>query len=121
MRDADGGVGGVDALAAGSARAEGIDAQVLLVDLDVGVLRFWQDGDGGGRRVDAAAGLGRRHALDAMHAALVLQLAVDAASRDRCDHYLDAAYPALAHRQRLDLPALALAEARVHAEQIRRE
>src|SRR5262249_22820784 len=38
--EADGGIGGVDALAARPARAEGLDAQILLVDLDVHFLRF---------------------------------------------------------------------------------
>ena len=72
-------VGGVHALAAGAARAERVDAQVLLVDLDVHVLGFGQHRHRGRGRVDAAAGLGGRHALHAVHAALVLQPAVDAA------------------------------------------
>ena len=38
VRDADGGVGDVDVLAAGAARSVGVDAEVLLVDLDVDVL-----------------------------------------------------------------------------------
>ena len=46
VRDADGGVGRVDALAARAARAERVDAQVLVVDLDVDFLGFRQHGDG---------------------------------------------------------------------------
>ena len=42
-----------------------------------------QHRDGRRRRVDAAARLGRGHALHAVHAALVFQPAVDAASFDR--------------------------------------
>ena len=38
VRDPDGGVGLVHVLAAGAARAVGVDAQVALVDLDVGVV-----------------------------------------------------------------------------------
>ena len=51
----------------------------FVVDLDVHFLGFRQHRDRRRRRVDAAARLGRRHALHAVHAALVLQLAVDAA------------------------------------------
>ena len=54
VRDAHGGVGRVDALAAGAARAERVDAQVLVVDLDVDFLGFGQHGDGRRRGVDAA-------------------------------------------------------------------
>ena len=116
--DADGGVGGVDALAAGAARAEGVDAQVLVVDLDVDFFGFRQDGDGDGRGVDAAARLGCRHALDAVDAALVFQLAVGAAPFDRRDDFLEAADAGVAARHHLDAPALALGVLAVHAEQL---
>ena len=94
--DADRRVGGVDALPAGAARAERVDAQILRLDLDVDLLGLGQHRHRRRRRVDAAARLGRRHALHAMHAALVLQEAVDALALDRRDHFLDAAAPGLA-------------------------
>ena len=50
------------------------------------------------------------HALHAVHAALVLQLAVDAASLDRGDDFLQAADAGVAARHHLDPPALALGE-----------
>ena len=118
VRDSDRRVRRVHALAAGSARAERIDADVLLVDLDVDFLGFGQHRDGGRGRVDPAAAFGRRHALDAVDAALVLQLAVDALALDRRDGFLDAADAGLAERHHLELPALALGEAAVHAEQL---
>ena len=62
--------------------------------------------------------LGRRHALHAVHAALVLQLAVGAAPFDRRDDFLDAADIALARRHHLDAPALHLGELPVHAEEL---
>ena len=66
MRTAEFGL--VDVLAAGAARAHGVDADVLGLDVDVDVLGLRQHGDGGGRGVDAPAGLGDRDALHAMHA-----------------------------------------------------
>ncbi len=108
MRDAHGRVGRVHALAAGPARAERVDAQILRIDLDVHFLGFRQHGDRRRRRVDAAARFGRRHALHAMHAALVLEAAVDALAFDRRDHFLEAADAGLADRQHVDLPAAAV-------------
>src|SRR5581483_8643861 len=89
--DTDGGIGRVDALTARAAGTERVDAEILLVDLHVDFFRFRQDRDGDGRRVDAAARFGSGHALHAVHAALVLQLAVDAAAFDRRDDFLHAA------------------------------
>ena len=48
VRDADRGIGDVDVLAAGAARPVGVDAQVLVVDLDVDVL-----GSSGQTKTDA--------------------------------------------------------------------
>ena len=52
--DAHGGVGGVDALPAGAAGAVDVDAEVLLLDVDVHLLDLGQHRHGGGRGVDAA-------------------------------------------------------------------
>ena len=119
--DAHGRIGRVDALAAGAARAEGVDAEVLGVDLDVDFLGLRQHRHGRGGRVDAAARFGRRHALHAVHAALVLQPAVDVLAGDDRDDFLEAAGAAVVDRQHLDLPAVALGEAGVHPEEIRGE
>ena len=77
-----------------------------------------QHGDGHRRRVDAAARLGGRHALHAVHAALVLQLAVDAAPLDHRDHFLQAADAGVAARHHLEAPAVALGVHAVHPEQL---
>src|SRR6266403_5131550 len=58
VRDAHGGVRGVHGLAAGTGRAEGVDAQVLGFDFDVDVVGFREYGYGGGRGVNAALLLG---------------------------------------------------------------
>ena len=64
---------------------------------------------------------GRRHALHAVHAALVLQPAVDVLAGDDGDDFLEAAGAAVVDRQHLDLPAVALGEPGVHPEEVRRE
>ena len=66
-------------------------------------------------------GLGRGHALHAVDAALVAQLGVDAVALDHGDDFLDAALAGPGHGDDVDLPALPLREARVHAEDLGRE
>ena len=77
-----------------------------------------QHGHGRGRGVDAALRFGRRHALHAVHAALVLQAREHAVARDEQDGFFDAAGRRVAAGQELDLPAARLRVARVHAQQI---
>src|SRR5438046_1137610 len=117
VRDAHRAVGRVDALPAGAAGAEHVDAQVLVIDLDVDLLGLGEDRDGRRRRVDAPLRLGDRHALHAVHAGLVAQRSVHLGAAHREHGFLEPAEGALAQAQHLDLPAVALAEARVHAEQ----
>ena len=69
VRDADGRVGDVDVLAAGAARPERVDADVLLVDDDVLVLRQLRpDVDRRERRVAARSLIERRNAHEPVHA-----------------------------------------------------
>ena len=77
----------------------------LGVDLHVDLLGLGQHGDGDGRGVDAALRLGRRHALHAVDAALVLQPGEDAAALDLGDRALDPAELALVVFHHLELPA----------------
>ena len=118
VREADRRIGRVDALAAGSARAEGVDAQILVVDLDVDFLGFGQHRDRRRRGVESSGRFGRRHALHAMDAAFVLQAAVDAASLDGGDDFLEPADAGVAARHHVDAPALALGVLPVHPEQL---
>src|SRR5437763_1906020 len=74
--DPHGRVGGVHALATVATRSVQVDLQILVVYHEVGLLRFGEDGDGRGRRVNAALGLGRGHALHALHTGLELELRV---------------------------------------------
>ena len=57
----------------GPRRPEDVDAQILLVDLDIDFLGLRQHRDGRRRGMDAALRLGLRHALHAMHAGFELQ------------------------------------------------
>ena len=78
VRQADGRGGLVDVLAAGAAGAENVLAIVVGLEVDFDVFGLGHHGHGGGRGVDAALGLGLGHALHAVAAAFVLQLAIDA-------------------------------------------
>ena len=102
----------------GPGRAINVDAQVLVVDLDVDVLGLRKHGDGRRRGVDSAAAFGHRHALDAVDAAFELQLGEHARAVDRGDRFLVAADLGRARRDQLEPPALGLGEALVHAQQV---
>ena len=117
VRDADGGVGGVDGLTAGAGGAEGVDAQVLGFDLDVDFFGFGEDGDGDGGGVDAALGFGGGDALDAVDSGLVLHEGVDLVAFEDGGDVLEAAADAgLGLGEDFDLPLVLLGEAEVHAE-----
>ena len=74
VRDADGGIGLVDVLAAGAGGAIGVDAQVRRIQLDgLDLLELGQDRDRARGGVDAPLRLGGGHALHAMRAGLELQ------------------------------------------------
>src|ERR1035437_3261248 len=66
--------------------------------------------------MDAALGLGGGNALPAVYAALPLHLGVDAVALDDGDDLLEAADAGLGHGEQLDLPAVLLGKALVHAE-----
>ena len=86
--DADGGVGLVDVLTAGAARAERVDLEFALVDLELHFVRLRQDRDGGGGRLDAPLALGLGHPLDTVDAGLELEARVGAVPRDLEGHFL---------------------------------
>ena len=118
MGDAHGAVGGVDRLAAGTARPEHVDAQILVVDLDVDVLGLGQHRHGGGGGMDAALRLGLRHALHPMHAGFELEPREHALAGDVGDDLLVAAGRGFARRKDVDLPAMLVGVALIHAEEI---
>ena len=108
-------------LAAGALGAEHVDAQILVVDLDVDFLGLGQHRDRGRRGVDAPARFGLRHALHAVHARFELEPREHVAAGDRGHRLLDAAEPGLVEIEGLEAPALPCGIALVHAEQLGRE
>ena len=91
VRDADGGVGDVDVLAAGAARSVRVDAQILLVDLDLDVVRQLRpDVERGERRVPARRLVERRDAHEPVDAGFGQQHAVGVVAVDGQRRALDA-------------------------------
>src|SRR5512142_2821204 len=116
MRQPHRGVRRIDALPAWTRGAERIDTDVLGFELDLDFIGFRQHGDGDCRCVNPPLLLGLRYALHAMHAALVLKLAVDALAADQGDDFLDPAHRRITGGGYFDLPPARLREAPVHAE-----
>ena len=77
MREVDRRLHLVDVLAARAARAGGGQGDVLLLDLDRHLVHLRHHRHGRRARVHAARRLRRRHALDAMHPRLELELGED--------------------------------------------
>src|SRR6185437_4289897 len=118
MRDAHRTVGGVDRLATRSARTEHVDAQVLIVDMDVDLLRFGQHCYRRRRGMDAAAALGLRHPLHAMDARFKFEALEDVATADRRDRFLEAADTGLRYLHHLEAPAMLRGVALIHPEKL---
>ena len=119
MGDADGGVGFVDVLTARAGCAEGVDAQVGGVQLDVfQFVRFGHDGNGAGGGVDTALAFGGGDALHAVAARFEFQTTVRTQTDDTGDDFFIAAQFAFIGGNNFDLPAVALGVAAVHAQQV---
>src|ERR1019366_106905 len=73
VRDPDRRISRIHRLPARPRRTKCIDAQILGFDLDVDFFRFRQHRHRDRRRMHSTLLLGRRHALHAMHATLILQ------------------------------------------------
>ena len=116
MRDPDGGRRLVDVLAARAAGTEGIDLQILWIDLDFDVVHFGKHSNGRRGRMHAALRFRFRHALYAMHAALVFQAGICPVAGDHKADLLITAELRLIHVEQLRLPAVALGIHAVHAE-----
>ncbi|MNX99056.1 hypothetical protein D3C86_1314880 [compost metagenome] len=118
MGDTNGGVGGVDVLAARTGSTHRIDANVFRANFDVDVFRFRQHGNRGGRGVDAAARFRFRHALHPVYAGFELQLGKYPSPADRGDDFFVTARFTLAGGKHFDFPPLGRCEALIHAEEI---
>ncbi|MGF6370211.1 hypothetical protein OKW40_002961 [Paraburkholderia sp. RAU6.4a] len=103
-------------------RAERVDTQIGRIDLDFAdLVRFRHHRDRARRGMDAALRFGGRHALHAMPARLELQLRIRGIAGNSHDHFAIAPEVRFARRHHLDLPAVALGIAQIHAQQIARE
>ena len=108
----------VDVLAAGAAGAHRVDAHVGLLDVDIdAVVDHRIDVDAGERSVPARIGVERRDAHQAMHAALGLEPAVGVVALDLDGRRLDAGLFALRLLDVVDLEAVLLRPAHIHAQQ----
>ena len=121
MRDADGGVGGVDALAAVTAGAVDVNAEIFGVDFEVLLFCLWEDCDGGGAGVNAALRFGDWDALDAVDAALEFELAVGLVAADAENHLFVAAGIVDGFGLELDFETMRFSIASIHAEKVARE
>ncbi len=118
MRQANGRVGRVDPLPAGTRGAKAVHADVLLVHLHVHVLGLRQDRDRGRRRVDAAGGLGLRYPLHPVDPAFVFEARIRARPFDESRDGFQAADPGVIPVHDLDLPAPGLGVPLVHPEEL---
>src|ERR1700694_4198424 len=94
--DADRGFGLVDVLAAGALRGDGLDPEVIALDLDVDLLDLRQHGYRRRRGVNAPLRLGVGHALHPVHAGFEFQFGERAAAPHFGDDFLDTAPGAFA-------------------------
>ena len=116
MREADRRLGLVDVLAACPLGAHRIGADVRLLDVDLdAVVDHRIDVDAGERGVAARVGIERRDAHQPVHAVLALEPAIGVAALDLHGRRLDAGLFAAGLLDPLDLEAVLLGPARVHA------
>ena len=86
MRNAYCGVGRVNALPAMTARTIDINAEIFWIDFKVLLFCLWKDCNGSGTSVNAALRFGYWDALNAMNAALELELTVGLIATDAEDN-----------------------------------
>src|SRR5450759_892977 len=118
MRDAHGGAGLVHVLPAGAAGAIGVDAQVIVVDLDVDVVAHQRRGvDGDEARVPAVGRVERAHAHETVDPSLSLEQPIYVLALHSQGGALEAGFVAFLRVVHLDLERTVLEPAQVHAQQ----
>ncbi len=116
--DADGGVGAVDVLAAGTRGTVGVDLQVALVDVDLDpVVDHGEHPDAGEAGVPPRLAVEGRDAHQAVHAGFGLEPAIGVEADDLDRGRLDPGLLAAGLLDPLHLVAVLLGPAQVHAEQ----
>ncbi len=108
----------VDVLAAGAAGAHRVDPNIRLLDVDIdAVVDHRIDGDAGKGRVPPRIGVERRNAHQAVHAVFGLQPAISVVALHFDGGGFDAGFFAGGLLDVIDLEAVLLRPAHVHAEQ----
>src|ERR1700722_16660264 len=116
MGDADGGVGGIDVLAALAAGAVGVDAEIFGLDVDDdSVVDLGRDEDAGEAGVATLGGVEGRDANQAMYASFAAKETKGKVAGDGEGGGFDAGLVAVLDFVDLDLEVLSLAPANVHA------
>src|SRR5512133_923683 len=104
MRKPDCAIGCVDALAAVACTPIDVNPQILGTNVDIDILGFGQHSYRCRRGVNPPAGFGHRYALNPVHTAFELQLAVSAGTVDLEHDFLEAARLAFAGVHDVNLP-----------------
>src|SRR5687767_10587809 len=117
MSDANGRVCGVDRLPTGSGGAEGVDAEILRIDVDLDVVSLRQHGNRGRGGMNAPLLFRGGDALHTVHTALVFELAEDFVAADERNNLAQTADARFTCGGDLHAPASRLRESRVHPEQ----
>ena len=116
MGNADRAVGGVDVLPAGAGRAIGVEADVLLINLDLdGVVDGRIDPHRRKTRMAARIGIERRDANQPVHARLGLEPAIGVEALDEDRGRLNARLFPIVLADQLDLIAPPFSPAHIHA------
>src|SRR5437667_196533 len=117
VRDADGRVGGVDPLAAGTGGAEDVHPDLILPQVHLHVVHLRHDRDRREARLPAARGVERRDPDEPVNARLALEGAVGVLARNLDGRRLDPRLVAGEEVHDLRPEARALTPAKVHPEQ----
>ena len=118
MRDADGTFRTVDVLTARTRRTVQVDMQIVGIDIHVHIFGFGQYRHRHRRGMNAPAGFGCRHALYAMGAAFVFELAVSTKARDHKGNFLITAKLCSIRVNDFHFPALLFHIAAIHTKEV---
>ena len=108
----------VDVLAAGAARSHDVGTYIVLIDVDLdAVVDHRKDHDAGERRMPARIGIEWRDAHQPMYAVFAFEPAIGVVALDLHGRRLDAGALAFALLEPVDLVAVRLGPAHIHAHQ----
>lgn len=118
MRNSDRGVGTVDVLSPSAGSAEGVDTEVVGADVDLDVIGFGEDRDGGSGCVYAALGFGLGDPLNAVGTGLPFEGGVDAVAADHGDEFFEPAGATGGGGEEFNTPSALGGVAAIHIEEV---